>query len=63
MTCNRYVGYKTDGYNAKFLELDDGALAKQNLDIDKHYLFLNPKAGVIWHRDDHTAYFSEAISH
>lgn len=59
----RYVNYNTDGYNDKFIELDDGTLAKHYLDIDKQYHFLNPKAGVTWHRDGHTAYFSEAISH
>jgi len=59
----RYVGYKTDGYNDKFLEQEDGTLAKHYLNIDKHYHFLNPKAGISWHRDGHTAYFSEAISH
>ena len=33
------------------------------MDIDKHYHFLNPKAGISWHRDGHQFYFSEAISH
>ena len=59
----RHVGYRTDGYNDKFIEEDDGTISKHYLDIDKHYHFLNPKAGVTWHRDGHTAYFSEAISH
>ena len=59
----RYVGYRTDGYNDKFIEQADGTLAKHYLDIDRHYHFFNPKAGITWHRDGHTAYFSEAISH
>ena len=59
----RYVGFRTDGYNDKFLEQEDGTPAKHYLDIDKKYHFLNPKAGITWHRDGHTAYFSEAISH
>ncbi len=59
----RYVRYKTDGYNDKFIEQADGTLAKHYLDIDRHYHFFNPKAGATWHRDGHTAYVSEAISH
>ena len=58
----RYVGYKTDGINDKFY--DDGSrYYNQPLDIDKHYHFVNPKAGISWQRNGHTAYFSEAISH
>ena len=59
----RYVSYRTDGYNDKFIEQADGTLAKHYLDIDQHYHFLNPKAGISWHRNGHTAFFSEAISH
>ncbi|MCR5180822.1 MAG: TonB-dependent receptor plug domain-containing protein [Bacteroidaceae bacterium] len=59
----RYVDYSTDGYNDKYLEQADGTLAKHYLDIDEQYHFFNPKAGITWHRDGHTAYFSEAISH
>ena len=58
----RHVGYSTSGINDKFYE-EDSRYYNQPLDIDKHYHFLNPKAGVSWHRDGHTAYFSEAISH
>ena len=58
----RHVGYTTDGINDKFYE-EGSRYYNQRLDIDKHYHFLNPKAGVSWHRDGHEAYFSEAISH
>ena len=58
----RHVGYRTDGINDKFYE-EESRYYNQKLDIDKHYHFLNPKAGVSWHRDGHEAYFSEAISH
>ncbi len=59
----RCVGYRTDGYNDKYIEQDDGTLEKHYLDIDRHYNFFNPKAGITWHRHGHTAYVSEAISH
>ena len=58
----RHVGYYTDGINDKFYE-EGSRFYNQPLDIDKHYHFLNPKAGVTWHRDGHEAYFSEAIGH
>ena len=59
----RHVGYRTDGYNDKFIDNGDGTYAKHFLDIDRHYHFLNPKAGVSWHRDGHNFYLSEAIAH
>ena len=58
----RHVGYQTSGINDKFYE-ENSRFYNQPLDIEEHYHFLNPKAGVTWHRDGHTAYFSEAISH
>lgn len=58
----RHVGYRTDGINDKFYE-EGSSYYNQRLDIDRHYHFLNPKAGISWHRDGHDFYFSEAISH
>ena len=58
----RHVGYRTDGINDKFYE-EGSSYYNQPLDIDKHYHFFNPKAGVSWHRDGHQFYFSEAIGH
>ncbi|MCR4995397.1 MAG: TonB-dependent receptor plug domain-containing protein [Bacteroidales bacterium] len=58
----RFVGYETSGINDKFYE-EDSKYYNQQLDIDKQYHFVNPKAGFSWHRDGHNAYFSEAISH
>lgn len=59
----RHVGYRTDGVNDKFVKQSDGTYTNHRLDIDKHYHFINPKAGITWHRGGHRAYFSEAISH
>ncbi len=59
----RHVGYKTDGYNDKFIKQSDGTYAKHYLDINKQYHFFNPKAGLSWHRDGHQFYLSEAITH
>ena len=58
----RHVGYRTDGINDKFYE-EGNRYYNQPLDIDKHYHFINPKAGISWHRNGHYAYASQAISH
>ena len=58
----RHVGYRTDGINDKFYE-EDSRYYNQRLDIDRHYHFFNPKAGISWTRDGHNFYFSEAVSH
>ena len=58
----RHVGYRTDGINDKFYE-EGSRYYNQPLDIDKHYHFMNPKAGISWHRDGHNAYASVAIAH
>ena len=58
----RHVGYRTDGINDKFYE-EDSHYYNQPLDIDKHYHFLNPKAGFSWVLGGHHFYGSEAISH
>ena len=44
----RHVGYKTDGYNDKFIENSDGTYKNQMLDINKKYNFLNAKAGLTY---------------
>ena len=59
----RHVGYRTDGYNDKFIKQPDGTYDKHYLDIDKHYHFANPKAGLSFHRGGHRAYVSHAIAH
>ena len=44
----RHVGYKTDGYNDKFIDNGDGTYGKHYLDIDKKYNFLNGKLGATY---------------
>ena len=44
----RHVGYKTDGYNDKFIDNGDGTYGKHYLDIDKKYNFFNAKAGLTY---------------
>ena len=58
----RHVGYKTDGTNDKFYD-EGGRWHNQPLDIDQTYNFVNPKAGITWHRGPHMAYASVAMSH
>ena len=57
----RSVNYKTDGINDKFYD-DESGYHNQRLDINKQYNFVNPKAGISWHKDSHHAYASVAIS-
>jgi iron complex outermembrane receptor protein len=60
----RHVGYKTDGYNDKFAyNSKTGLYDKQMLNIDKKYDFLNPKAGISFHKNGHQAFASVALSH
>ena len=60
----RHVGYKTDGYNDKFAyNSKTGQYDKQMLNIDKKYDFLNPKAGISFHKNGHQAFASVALSH
>lgn len=54
----RYVGYSTDGYNDKY----NSDLSKNYLNINKHYHFFNPKAGISFHEAAHHAYASVAYS-
>jgi len=60
----RHVGYKTDGYNDKFIEnKETGLYLKHWLDIDKKYDFFNPKAGFSFNQNGHRFYGSLALSH
>ncbi len=58
----RDVHFRTWGINDKFYAAADG-YHNQGLDIDRHYHFVNPKAGVSYHHDGHHAYASVAHSH
>ena len=58
----RYVRYKTDGVNDKFVEQADGSYRNQVLDIDATYNFINPKAGVSFTSNGHHAYASLSMS-
>ncbi len=59
----RHVDYRTDGYNDKYYIDDNGFPQKHFLDVDVHYDFFNPKAGVNFQRDGHRAFASFAMSH
>ena len=58
----RHVGYRTGGYNDKYYVDDAGNPQKHILNIDEHYDFINPKAGVNYARRGHRAYASFAVS-
>ena len=62
----RYVGYKTDGINDRFVvdKVVDGKkyYTNQRLDVDEHYFFVNPKAGIAFSNNGHKAYASIAYS-
>ena len=59
----RHVDYRTDGYNDKYYVDDNGKPQKHFLDVDVHYNFFNPKAGVNFQRGGHRAFASFAMSH
>ncbi|MBQ1801342.1 MAG: TonB-dependent receptor, partial [Prevotella sp.] len=59
----RHVGYKTDGYNDKFIDNKDGTYSKQNLDINKKYDFFNGKVGFNYRIGQHRFYGSLAQAH
>ena len=59
----RHVNYRTDGYNDKYIDNGDGTASKHLLDVDVHYNFFNPKAGLNFSQGVHRAYASVAISH
>ena len=58
----RSVNYKVSGINDKFYS-DMAGYRNQTLHVDKQYDFMNPKAGLSWHRGAHRAYASVAQSH
>lgn len=58
----RYVTYRTDGINDKFIDNGDGTYSNQRLNINEDYHFFNPKAGFAFHNNGHRAYVSAAIS-
>lgn len=58
----RYVSYYTNGINDKFVGLEDGTYANQQLLINEDYHFVNPKAGLNYHKGGHKAYASWAMS-
>ncbi len=59
----RHVGYRSGGYNDKYYLDDNGVPQKHYLDINAHYNFFNPKAGVNLSRGGHRAYASFAMAH
>ena len=59
----RHVHYRTDGYNDKYYVDANGVPQKHFLDVDVHYNFFNPKAGVNFQHGGHRAYASFAMSH
>jgi iron complex outermembrane receptor protein len=59
----RHVDYRTDGYNDKYYVDDNGVPQKHTLDVNVHYDFFNPKAGVNFQRGGHRAYASFAMAH
>lgn len=59
----RHVGFITTGYHDSFYRLSDGTYAAYPLNIKEQYDFLNPKAGLSFHKGGHSAYLSYALSH
>lgn len=59
----RHVNYTTNGINDKFYANPDGTYTNQRLDINQHYNFFNPKAGIAYHSGAFNAYASYALSH
>ena len=58
----RYVGYKTNGINDKFVKNGDNYV-NQVLNVDERYNFFNPKGGISFDWGSHHAYASVAMSH
>lgn len=59
----RKVWYVTDGINDRFVSDGNGGYVNHVLDINKEYDFFNPKAGLSYHKNNHEAYASVALSH
>ena len=58
----RHVGYKTDGYNDKFIDNGDGTYGKHYLDINKKYNFFNNRGGLTWISGGHRIYAMAAFA-
>ncbi len=58
----RHVSFATSGINDKFYATES-SYYNQPLDIHRNYNFLNPKAGLSFHRGGHRAYVSYALGH
>ena len=58
----RFVKYKTDGHNDKFVKGADGLYHAQLLDVNEHYNFFNPKAGISYTDGGHKVYASVALA-
>ncbi len=58
----RRVEYKTDGFNDKFVEQEDGTYKNQALNINDKFNFFNPKVGISYTQNGHKAYASAAYS-
>ena len=59
----RHVGYATGGIYDSFMKQPDGSWKNYELNIDKRYNFLNPKAGLSYQHNGHQAYLSYALGH
>ena len=59
----RHVGFMTNGTHDSFVKQADGTYKAHPLDIKEQYDFLNPKAGLSFHKNGHNAYLSYAMSH
>ena len=58
----RRVGYRTDGYNDKFLDNGDGTYSKHLLDIDEKYGFFNNRGGLTWISGGHRIHAMAAFA-
>ena len=59
----RHVGFMTNGTHDVFVKQADGTYKAHPLNIKKQYDFVNPKLGLSYHQDGHSAYVSYAMSH
>jgi iron complex outermembrane receptor protein len=59
----RGVDYKITGQNDKFYTDADWNNIQQTLNVDKHWDFFNPKAGINFENNGHRAYASIAQAH
>ena len=58
----RYVNYKTNGINDRFVKNDNGMMVNQQLNVNENYFFVNPKAGISYTQNGHKAYASLAYA-